>query len=94
MLTPVSTFSLPGSISLIALPSHPSEPIWTGSQVCHTSIARKCDLLAPMWPTPCTTATSPWSYISFSGAALGWNPRPPSMGSASSSGTVIFCRAS
>ena len=44
-LTPVSTFSLFGSRSLITRASHPSVPILSGSQVCQMSVLRKWDLL-------------------------------------------------
>ena len=43
--TPVSTFSPLGSMSRMALPSHPSSPIFSLSAVCHTSMERKCDRL-------------------------------------------------
>ena len=39
--TPVSTFSLSGSSSLITRPSQPSVPISSGNAVCQMSIDRK-----------------------------------------------------
>ena len=44
-LTPVSTFSESGSISLMARPSQPSVPTLSGSQVCQMSMDRKWDRL-------------------------------------------------
>ena len=41
--TAVSTFSLCGSRSCIALPSQPSVATSSGSQVCQMSIERKCE---------------------------------------------------
>ena len=59
--TPVTTFCLPGSISRIALPSHPSPENFVGSAVCQMSIERKCDRSGSGYPIPCTTATFPLS---------------------------------
>ena len=42
-LTPFSTFSPSGSKSRMTLPSQPSIPMESGSQVCQMSMARKCE---------------------------------------------------
>ena len=42
-LTPVTTFSLLGSMSRSARPSQPSVPTVSGSQVCQMSMERKCE---------------------------------------------------
>ena len=42
-LTPVTTFSLFGSMSRMALASQPSVPSFSGSQVCQMSIDLKCE---------------------------------------------------
>ena len=56
--TPVSTFSPPGSISLIVRPSQPSLPIVSGTAVCQTSVERKCERYRRLgYPTPCMMAT-------------------------------------
>ena len=43
--TPVSTFSPWGSRSRMTLPSQPSVPILSGSQVCQMSMERKWERL-------------------------------------------------
>ena len=40
-LTVVTMFSFPGSRSLVASPSQPSVPSFSGSQVCQMSMDRK-----------------------------------------------------
>ncbi len=73
-LTVVTTFSLLGSISLVALPSQPSVPSLSGSQVCQISIERKWDRGAFAYPTPWMMAILPCSYIFLIGPISGWNP--------------------
>ena len=83
-MTPVREFSLSGSISPMACPSHPSVAMVSGSHVCQMYVLRKCDRLESGYPTPCTTAILPASYISLSGTACGLNARVSSIGSTSS----------
>ena len=60
---PSAHFSLFGSRSRTALPSHPSVATLSGSHVCQMSIERKCDRFGFGYPTPATIAMSPASHI-------------------------------
>ena len=83
---PVSTFSAPGSISRITLPSQPSWPTSSGRAVCQMSIERKCDRFGLGYPIPWITATLPSSQSSLMGSMPGLKPSSSSILSTSFSG--------
>ena len=93
-LTPVQTFCLPGSSSLMTRPSQPSGIGAVGSAVCQMSIDRKCDRSGFGYPTPAMIARFPWSYISLNVVRAGWKPYWLSMCSRSSSGMPTVFRKS
>ena len=88
ILTAVTGFSLSGSNSRIALPSHPSVPTLSGSAVCQISIDRKWDLGEFAYPIPWIMAIFPFLYMSLMGDIDGCRAYSASMVSISASGML------